>query len=214
MTVENILAFVRPALSVKMSEITMLNMQGTAYNNGMYYSLNKAENLKIVNEHFNVFSHDLKPEAVYVNELVRIEQSDGYEGMTMEEIKDNQPHINFIVPKPSVKTEDKDEGEKDDTENTDETEKDDEKDPSEEPADENDEKDPSEDEEIKDGENKKDGEDKGESENKEDSSEENENEESTSPESKEEAPANEDNKTENSNEGEKEPLSEEKGKEE
>lgn len=103
MTIENILAFVRPAMNINMAEITMLNMQGVPYNNGMYYSLNKAENLKIVNEHFNVFSHDLKDSAVHVVELVE-QSSDGeYEGMTMEEIKDKQPHINFIRPTQTTK---------------------------------------------------------------------------------------------------------------
>ncbi len=104
MTVDNILAFVRPALNVDMSEITMLNMQGTPYNNGMYYSLNKEENLKIVNEHFNVFSHDLKPSAVHVIELVEGADVD-YTGMTMEDIKDKQPHINFIHGDPTPKPE-------------------------------------------------------------------------------------------------------------
>lgn len=102
MTVDNILAFVRPALNVDMSEITMLNMQGVPYNNGMYYSLNKEENLKIVNEHFNVFSHDLKPNAVHVIELVEGTDVD-YTGMTMEDIKDKQPHINFIHGDPTPK---------------------------------------------------------------------------------------------------------------
>ena len=105
MSLENILAFVRPALGVDMSEITMLNIQGVAYNKGMYYALNKAENLKIVNQYFNVFSHDLKENAVNVVELVKDFSDTQYEGMTMEDIKDKQPHINFIHP-PVSKPED------------------------------------------------------------------------------------------------------------
>ena len=121
MSLENVLAFVRPALSVNMSEITMLNMQGVAYNRGMYYSLNKAENLKIVNQHFNVFSHDLKDSAVNVVELVTSYGNTDYEGFTMEDIKDKQPHINFIQPQKPSAVEDQ----KSETENEPETEKED-----------------------------------------------------------------------------------------
>jgi len=121
MSLENILAFVRPALSVDMSEITMLNMQGVAYNKGMYYALNKAENLKIVNQHFNVFSHDLKENAVNVVELVTDFSDTQYEGMTMEDIKDKQPHINFIHP-PASKPDENDGETESEGENETETE--------------------------------------------------------------------------------------------
>ena len=96
MSLENALGFVKPALAVDLSNITMLNMQGSPYNNGMYYSLNKEENLKIVNEHFNIFTHDLTPAAISVVELVTEHSQGDSEGMTMEDISENQPSLGFI----------------------------------------------------------------------------------------------------------------------
>ena len=98
MSLENALGFVKPALSVDLSGITMLNMQGTPYRNGMYYSLNKAENLKIVNEHFNIFTHPLGENAVQVEELVQstVTDSKASEGHTMEDIDSNQIDLGFI----------------------------------------------------------------------------------------------------------------------
>lgn len=98
MSLENALGFVKPALGVDLGSITMLNMQGTPYRNGMYYSLNKAENLKIVNEHFNIFTHPLSANAVQVEELVQSAASDGEgaKGSTMEDISENQPDLGFI----------------------------------------------------------------------------------------------------------------------
>ena len=98
MSLENALGFVKPALGVELSEITMLNMQGTPYRNGMYYSLNKTENLKIVNAYFNVFTHDLSANAVSVEELVQssASDSDSSKGRTMEDIDENQIDLGFI----------------------------------------------------------------------------------------------------------------------
>ena len=98
MSLENALGFVKPALSVDLSGITMLNMQGTPYRNGMYYSLNKAENLKIVNEHFNIFTHPLSESAVQVEELVQstATDSDATKGRTMEDIDENRIDLGFI----------------------------------------------------------------------------------------------------------------------
>ena len=98
MSLENALGFVKPALAVDLSGITMLNMQGTPYRNGMYYSLNKAENLKIVNEHFNIFTHPLSESAVQVEELVQstATDSDATKGRTMEDIDENRIDLGFI----------------------------------------------------------------------------------------------------------------------
>lgn len=95
-SLENALGFVKPALGVDLSNITMLNMQGTSYRNGMYYSLNKQENLKIVNQYFNIFSHDLTEAAVNVKELVEQNAPADSSGMTMEDIGDNQLNLGFI----------------------------------------------------------------------------------------------------------------------
>lgn len=97
MTLENAMGFVKPALSLDLSSITMLNMQGSPYNNGSYYSLNKAENLKIVNEYFNIFTHPLSESAVNVVELVKHQDSgEDPAGMTMEDITTEQPHLGFL----------------------------------------------------------------------------------------------------------------------
>ena len=98
MSLENALGFVKPALAVDLSGITMLNMQGTPYRNGMYYSLNKTENLKIVNEHFNIFTHPLSESAVQVEELVQstATDSDATKGRTMEDIDENRIDLGFI----------------------------------------------------------------------------------------------------------------------
>lgn len=98
MSLENALGFVKPALNVELSGITMLNMQGTPYRNGMYYSLNKAENLKIVNTYFNIFTHDLNENAVSVEELVQSTAANGdaSKGHTMEDIDENQIDLGFI----------------------------------------------------------------------------------------------------------------------
>lgn len=104
LSLENALGFVKPALGVDLSGIRMFNMQGDPYKNGMYFSLNKAENLKIVNEYFNIFSHDLTEAAVTVIEKVTPTGSgDASEGMTMEDISENQPSLGFIRhPAPSA----------------------------------------------------------------------------------------------------------------
>ncbi len=101
MSLENALGFVKPALNVDLSGITMLNMQGTPYNNGMYYSLNKADNLKIVNEHFNIFTRPLGENAVQVEELVKsTTSSDENFGHTMEDVDDNKLTLGFIHRNP------------------------------------------------------------------------------------------------------------------
>lgn len=97
MSLDNALGFVKPALSLDLSSITMLNMKGSPYNNGSYYSLNKAENLKIVNEYFNIFTYPLSESAVNVVELVKHQDSgEDPEGMTMEDITTEQPHLGFL----------------------------------------------------------------------------------------------------------------------
>lgn len=101
MSLENALGFVKPALNVDLSGITMLNMQGTPYNNGMYYSLNKADNLKIVNEYFNIFTRPLGENAVQVEELVQsTASSDESFGHTMEDVDDNKLTLGFIHRNP------------------------------------------------------------------------------------------------------------------
>lgn len=105
MSLENALGFVKPALGVDLSSITMLNMQGTPYRNGMYYSLNKAENLKIVNEHFNIFNRPLGENAVQVEELVQsTASSEPSSGHTMEDIDDNKLTLGFIHRNPQGST--------------------------------------------------------------------------------------------------------------
>ncbi len=97
MTFENALGFVKPALSLDLSNIKMMNMLGYAYNGGMYYSLDKKANLAIVNEHFNIFDRALSESAVNVVELVA-PPADGKTGggMTMEDISEHQPSLGFI----------------------------------------------------------------------------------------------------------------------
>ncbi len=107
MTVENALGFVKPALSLDLSNITMMNMLGYAYNGGMYYSLDKKANLAIVNEHFNIFDRDLSESAVNVIELVTPSSSGETGGMTMEDISEHQPSLDFIhqvpqTPEPAI----------------------------------------------------------------------------------------------------------------
>lgn len=102
LTLDNAVGFIKPALSIDLSNITMLTMQGTSYNRGMYYSLNKAENLKIVNEHFNIFTHPLSEVAANVVELVDSAPLSDPSGMTMGDISTDQPHLGFIKkPTPS-----------------------------------------------------------------------------------------------------------------
>ncbi len=110
-TLDNALSFVRPALNVDMSSIKMLNMQGVAYKNGMYYVLNDAANLKIVNENFNIFNRDLKIEALNNAKPIDFDKNSmtngNTDGFTMDGVDKNQPHLNFIpstpsTPKPAV----------------------------------------------------------------------------------------------------------------
>ena len=102
-TLDNALGFVRPALNVDMSSIKMLNMQGEW--TGTRYVLNETANLKIVNENFNIFSHDLKLDALnsakpagYVPGNRTEADTDGF---TMEGVDKEQPHLSFIPSTPS-----------------------------------------------------------------------------------------------------------------
>jgi LCP family protein required for cell wall assembly len=104
LTLDNAIGFIKPALSIDLSNITMLTMQGTPYRNGMYYSLDKAQNLKIVNDHFNIFNHPLSEVAINVVELVKPQQQEQESGMTMGDISTKQPDLNFVQRKPQTQT--------------------------------------------------------------------------------------------------------------
>ncbi len=59
-SLQDVVYFAKSALSVDLSEITMLTIPGDSVNgHRSYYVINRADTLKAINAHFNIYDHDI-----------------------------------------------------------------------------------------------------------------------------------------------------------
>lgn len=97
-SVADMTTFATAALKLDLGSISMFTMQGQAtyYNKVSYVSMYPKANLKLVNDHFNVFKSPITIDDIKIKLLV--DEPDGYtiEETTADDIANEPPHLSFV----------------------------------------------------------------------------------------------------------------------
>lgn len=102
-SVADMTSFATAAFKLDLGNISMFSMEGypLMYKEVSYVSMYPKANLKLVNDHFNVFNSDITIDDIKIKILV--DEPDGYtiEQTTAEDVSNRPPQLNYVYKKPA-----------------------------------------------------------------------------------------------------------------